>query len=429
MLDWLAWGIHALTAAAAIAVIRARRQGRIASRWTPAETLIALMCAAALLALTSGPILIDYTKAYHYAGQAILANPAALYDCTRAQCYVNLPIVALLFAPLGALEPYTAGVLFSLAGLVALVFAARRLAAGRPFDTVMWLILLNGPLYYSIRIGNTTHILLLVLLVAFERLSGTRERLAGALLAFAALIKPPLGIFLLYLAARGRFRAALTMAAAGAAVVLLSIALYGIDLHLFWFREFVMGHGSAPIAAYNVQSVNGFLAHLLTRGHLRDWYPIPMGSGFRAASLIVTGVIAAAAIAACWRAGRPRTPTAWLVELSLVLTASVLIAPISWTHYYLLLLIPIAGLLEARTWPDHWMAVLALAGGVILISPPVVLLPFSGRIPAALYSRVLLSHYFYGGLLLLGVLIAARLRVAAVGEAASSASMTERATD
>ena len=102
MLDWLAWIIHALSAAAAIAFIRLRRRGRIA-RWTLAESLIAIGCAAALLALTSGPVLIDYTKAYHYAGQAILTNSASLYDCTRAQCYVNLPILALLFAPLGSL--------------------------------------------------------------------------------------------------------------------------------------------------------------------------------------------------------------------------------------------------------------------------------------------------------------------------------------
>lgn len=429
MLDWLAWVIHALSAGAAIAFIRLRRRGRIAARWTLAESLIAIGCAAALLALTSGPVLIDYTKAYHYAGQAILTNPASLYDCTRAQCYVNLPILALLFAPLGSLEPYTAGVLFSLAGLAALALAARRMTAAGPFDTVAWLILLNGPLYYSIRIGNTTHVLLIVLLVAFERLSRNRDRLAGALLAVAALIKPPLAIFLFYLALRGRVRAAFTMAAVAAAAVLVSVALYGLDLHVFWFREFVVGHGSAPVAAYNVQSVNGFLAHLVTRGHLRDWYPIPMGAAFRAASLLLTAIIAAAAIGTCWRAGRPRSSAAWFVELSLVLATSLLVAPITWTHYYLLLLVPIAGLLAPRTWPDRPIAQFALACGVILISPPVVLLPLAGRIPAALYSRVLVSHYFYGGVLLLGVLIAVRLKVAAAeDEPASPASMTGPAT-
>ncbi len=410
MLDWLSWLVHALTAAAAIAFMVARRRGRIPARWTVAETLIGTACAAALLALTSGPVLIDFTKAYHYAGQAILTDPAALYACARAQCYVNLPIVALLFTPLAPLPPSAAGAIFSIAGAVALAFALRRMAGGTPADVVLWLALLNGPLYYSIRIGNTTHFLLIVLLIAFERLARGRDRLAGVLLAAASLIKPPLAIFLIYLLVRRRFRAALSMAGAAAAVVALSVALYGVALHLFWLREFVVGHGAAPVAAYNVQSVNGFLAHLMTRGYLRDWYPIQLGAGFRAASLLLTLAIVAAAGAVCGRAGPPASPQAWRVELWIVLTLSLLVAPISWTHYYALLLVPIAALLAARTEPIDRRGLIGLLLAAALISPPVVILPVSGRVASALYARVAISHYFYGGVVLLAVLLAVRRR-------------------
>ena len=321
------------------------------TRWTAAETVLAVFCAASMLALTSGPVLIDFTKAYHYAGRAIVSDPATLYDCSRAQCYVNLPAIALLFVPFGLMEPYTAGVVFSLIGLAALAVAVRHLTRDAHPDIVLWLIVLSGPLYYSIRIGNTTHILLIALIVAFDRLAIGRDRLAGVLLAAAALIKPPLALFLPYLLLRRRSAAALTMAGVAAAVVALSVALYGIDLHGFWLREFVIGHGGSPVGAYNVQSVNGFLAHLLTRGHLRDWYPIPMGAAFRAASLVLTAAIVLGVAMVCWRAGRPRTPRAWYAELSLVLTLAVVIAPISWSHYYLLLLIPMAALIGGSRLP------------------------------------------------------------------------------
>ena len=406
MLDWLAYGIHAVTAIIVVAV----RWRRPAAPWTTGETAIGVVCAAVLLALTSGPIFIDFTKAYHYAGQVIVSDPGALYKCTRAQCYVNLPIVAWLFVPFGPLGPHVAGVIFSIIAAAALVPAARFLARDAPLPLVVWLLLLNGPLSYSVRIGNTTHVLLIVLIVAFEGLARGRDTLAGVLLAAAALLKPPLALFLPYLLLRGQRRAAVVMAAFAAAAIGLSIAVYGLDLHLFWFREFVVGHGGSPIGAYNVQSVNGFLAHLLTRGHLRDWFPIPMGAGFRVASLALTGAILAMTAAACWMAGRPRTRAEWQIDLSIVLTLTILTAPVSWTHYYLLLIIPIVALIGQRELvAAHRPLAAALAAAVVLISPPVVLVSVPGRIPSALYSRVAISHYFYGGVLLLGILLVVRL--------------------
>jgi hypothetical protein len=408
-MDWLAVAIHTACAAAAAACVVARRRGRLAGAWTPAETAIALVCAAAMLALTSGPVLIDFVKAYHYAGRAIVSDPATIYDCTRAQCYVNLPVLAWLFAPFGPFDPYTSGVVFSLLGLAAVAEAGRRLARHANPDIVIWLIVLSGPLYYSIRIGNTTHILLLVLLIAFDRLALGRERLAGALLGAAALIKPPLALLLPYLVLRQRYAAALTMGSVAAGVVALSLAMYGLPLHLFWVREFVIGHGASPVAAYNVQSVNGFLAHLMTRGHLRDWYPIPMGGAFRAASVAISGTLVLAVAAACWRSGRPRSAAGWYAELTAVLTLAVVVAPISWTHYYLLLLIPIAAIVGGARLPlPGRSAAVVLGVSALLISVPVVILPMPGPVLSALYARVAISQYFYGGLVLLALLAALR---------------------
>ncbi len=375
------------------------------------EIAAAIAVSGSLLALTSGPVFIDFIKAYHHAGRAVLDDPATLYDCTRAQCFVNIPIVALLFVPLAPLDPWVAGVLFSVIGLALLAAAVRHLARLAPVDLVVWVTLLSGPLYYSLRIGNTTHMLLFPLLVAFERLARGHQAMAAALLAGAVLLKPPLALFLPYFVARGKFRAAVVMAACTALAVAASIALFGLELHRFWFREFVVQHGSGPIGAYNVQSVNGFLAHLLTRGHLRDWYPIDVDPQFRMLAMGLTGVLVAAAGFACWRAGRPRSEAAWQTELWLVLCLTVLIAPISWTHYYVLLIVPIASLI------GRYMSVnsryrAALAAATILISLPVVVLSFQGRISNALYERLLISHYFYGGVVLLGLLIGERIGAA-----------------
>ena len=342
-MDWLAVAIHASSAAAAIAFIVARRRGRIRGRWTVAESGLAVVYAAAMLALTSGPVLIDFIKAYHYAGRAIVSDPATLYDCTRAQCYVNLPAIALLFVPFGLMEPYAAGVLFSLIGHGgagrgdAPPDPRRESRHGPLVDRAQRAALLLDPHRQHDALPADR-------LDRRIRQTGEPPRSARPARCSAPrrLIKPPLALFLVYLLLRRRVAAAWTMAAVGAAVVAVSVMLYGIDLHRYWLTEFVIGHGGSPIGAYNVQSVNGFLAHLLTRGHLRDWYPIPMGAGFRAASLTLTAAIVLGPALVCWRAGRPRSQQAWYAELSLMLTLAVVIAPISWSHYYLLLLIPIA---------------------------------------------------------------------------------------
>jgi hypothetical protein len=371
---------------------------------------VAIGCAIAvlLLLLTSGPPFIDFDKAYLYAGRAALTAPARMYDCTRAQCFVNIPIVALLFAPLAPMDSATAAVVFSIVGIAVYAAAIHRLAAQSLGANVWWLTVVCGPLYYSLRIGNTSHMLLLPLLVAFDRLAAGRERTAGTMLGLAALLKPPLALFLPYLILRGRLRAAALMTASLAVAVAVSIASFGIELHRFWFREFVVRHGGGAIAAYNVQSVNGALTHLLLRGQLRDWTPMSLGTGFRVTSAAISAALVLAAAVACWRAGPPRTAWAVRLELWIVLCLCLLVAPVSWSHYYLLLLMPASVLLaHRRALAPRRRA--ALVAAILLITPPVVVLDLN-RIPliGGIYDRLLISHFFFGGVLLLFVLLAIR---------------------
>lgn len=423
MLAWAAYLVHATAAAIAYAIFIARRRSGDGRTLKMLEIATAAAVVCALLALTSGRLLLDFRKAYLYAGHAAITDPSTLYECDRAQCFVNIPIVAWLFVPLALLNGSVAGLVFSAGGVILLLAAVRRMAQGTAAGTIVWLALLSGPIYYSVLIGNTTHMLLLALLVAFDRLAADRQAAAGAILAGASLLKPPLALFLPYFVLRRNFRASVAMAACAACAVVASVAWFGVDLHRFWFREFVLNQGSRPIAAYNVQSVNGFLAHLLTRGHLRDWYPIDAGPGFSMASAGITAVLVAAVVLSCWRAGPPRSSAARQLELWLILCLTILIAPISWTHYHLLLLIPGAALVSRWASLDQRSRV-GLVAALVLIAPPVVELIIQNRIGNALWERLLISHYFAGAVVLLAVLIAERLRIADADSRAGSASIS-----
>ncbi len=129
--------------------------------------LICLGAAAVVFAISLPPVLFeDFGDSYYLAGKAVLDPLVALpligpdVDA-EGFGFVNLPIVAYLFAPLGALpEPVAAGI-FTAVGLATTVGAwllLSRLAGleGRRRWLLLFLFAANGPLHNSFREGNST---------------------------------------------------------------------------------------------------------------------------------------------------------------------------------------------------------------------------------------------------------------------------------
>ncbi len=104
MLAWAAYLVHATAAAIAYAIFIARRRNGDGRTLKMLEIATAAAVVCALLVLTSGPVLLDFRKAYLRAGHAAITDPSTLYACERAQCFVNIPIVAWLFVPLAPSE-------------------------------------------------------------------------------------------------------------------------------------------------------------------------------------------------------------------------------------------------------------------------------------------------------------------------------------
>src|SRR5262249_37554080 len=134
----------------------------------------------------------DFNKAYYPAGSVILSAPSRLYACEVGNlCSVSLPIVAVLFTPLSLFDRATAQILFAIAGVAAvggaLWLSIRDLPAGsvRRY-AIASLFALNGPLLYSARLGNITHVMMPLVILAFIWLIDNRERRGGALLGLLA---------------------------------------------------------------------------------------------------------------------------------------------------------------------------------------------------------------------------------------------------
>lgn len=89
------------------------------------------------------------------------------------------------------------------------------------------------------------------------------------------------------------------------------------------------------------------------------------------------------------------------------MTLAFLISPLTWTHYYLMLAWPAAMLLTG-TWalPKSRLVNALLLLGVLLFMMPVILAIPEQPFFAMLYERVLLSHFFFGAVLILSLLVA-----------------------
>ena len=87
----------------------------------------------------------------------------------------------------------------------------------------------------------------------------------ASLLGLCALIKLPLLLFGAYFLLRGKWRVALGGVTAIATAVLLSLADYGLQGNIDWYKDSVEPFLGGVIPAFNVQSIDGFLIRLCDR--------------------------------------------------------------------------------------------------------------------------------------------------------------------
>ncbi|MFN0113042.1 MAG: glycosyltransferase 87 family protein [Paracoccaceae bacterium] len=347
-----------------------------------------------VLALTAYGVLnhrnikIDFANFYDAGQKARVGEFADLYDPHALiagkepfgnMSFVSAPVTSFAYIPLTAMEPWTGTVVFKLAGALAealalalLLWKLRPLAAEAPDGGVAtWALFAWGALFFQPLFswmfvgGQSTPFVFLLLVVAWASYLGDRHWVAAFAVALAVLVKPAFApaALVLFLFGPARFRVAAV--AAGAAFALVSVALLGVDLHIAFVRKALEEsalvnspwQNSNPLAWIEVLIVP---AADYASGAVR---PTDAKLIVGAAQLAAAAAVAATAL---WhiRSGLSRQAarhTAFSASLLVALVAS----PIIWSHYLILLLIPLLPLVALRSHlPRAAHAVVAL--GVLL---------------------------------------------------------------
>ncbi len=399
---------------------------RASSRVRIVAALAASTIVAVLVFSVSEPetLFSDFYKAYYPAAQAVLGERGTLEASFErgAGGFVNLPILAWLFAPFALLPPTAAGYGFFALGIAAAITAWQGLVQLATLNASGAMLLgfafaANGPLHNSLREGNTTHFALLLLVLGLRSLRRRREIAAGACFAVAALLKLPLlaiGVYFLF----RRWRVALAGAAVCAAVGAASVALFGWDLHVFWYENSLLPFMRGGLSAFNVQSIRGFVARLLDGPtHLFDWQPRSATPSVVLLSNGIVGLLLVTAVAAMawpprWRRASQRDlsgSTVIEIEFLIVLMLALIASTVSWSHYYAWVLVPAAFFIGST--PHLPASPLARGAGwcaLLLAFPPVIFVQISDPTWLQLYGRFAVSHYLAGGCLLFTLLVLSR---------------------
>ncbi len=318
-----------------------------------------LICAALLKFLCAGFYLPWFTNGSdfalaHGAGARVLAGQGAqVYDeflayrpeSENTMFFMYPPPVALGYAPLAALPFRAALTLFELLSLAAVFGAFVVWAKHRklePFSQAYYLafslILLFFPLDYAAQLGqNDALVLLLVVLaLAWQK----RPCLCGLVLAAAVWLRVFLGLLLLFLLLKRRWRQ-LAWAVFWLAVLAgASLVVVPWQTQVQYYAQ--LGRQLGIESFYDNQSLTGLFYRSFTdSGYTRGLVNAPsLAQAFTAlASLLLT-------VGFAWVTLRSKDEEGFDEGFGLALVTALLLCPHSDTHHQALLLIPLLLLLE-----------------------------------------------------------------------------------
>jgi len=353
--------------------------------------------------------LYDFFKGYYHGGRKILRNPDVLYDET-CYGYVNFPLFARLFIPLANLEKRLAGRIFYLFGYIAMLplgyylVSFTNIKGWRRF-AILGFLLLSGPLDYNIWLGNVTQVITLMVLLALVSYKRGWEWVSGLILGAAGLVKLPLVIPSGYFFIRRKWNVVGGGLLVAGIVVVLSLIMVPVTLNTTWLDRCILLMGQSPTAAYNNQSLIAFLARIFMPGNT-GWnlltptpeYTIALTIGRILLTIPLLFVL-------FYRMRSARFFSDTVLEFSILLTFSLLTSPISWTHYFILMFIPIAWYFgeDASSLRSSWMSSLLLISVSLLSVPKDLSLTLFKQTGNAL----LLSAQFYGSVVMYVFLIIA----------------------
>ncbi len=363
--------------------------------------------AAILRFLSFGELIMEDFASY-YSSASLALQGLDIYDDAAREAfrvqiglaelppYIYPPFLAVVLKPIALLPFGTARIIWFVTSSMALIVSLVLLARTFCLDRRWFLALVAAALFLpgtwlTLWLGQVNMFLLLLIALAlyFER--NDRQRAAGAALGLAIIIKLIPLLLIVYLALTRRFTTVLWSALALVGLTAFSIVAGGTDYQARFFT-----HGIVTAAGMNGvgmpfdQSISAYFA--------RFFLPTPFSSPLFVSSqlpLLLT-VAASALLLALTARDAVRGGFANILNgFPLTIVAMLLVSTISWDHYAVFLLVPLAALMRqpdiTSSRPTFQQFAVLLAYGLLVIQGYWTVFP---------RSAWFLSFGFYGMVIL-----------------------------
>lgn len=199
----------------------------------------------------------------------------------------------------------------------------------------------SWPFIFGVRIGQVVPILFVLFAVGWRRLA--RQEVVGAVAALGTLVKLQPIVVVGWLVARRAWRGVAAALVVGVAVSAVA-ALVGLG---GWWDMITV-----------LRNLENAIDHPVNFSIGATGYQLGMGAA--AASLLQLGATAGVLALVVWWAVRGTAEAGYLVAV----VASQVVSPIVWSHYALILLLPVAWLLQRGHW---WAAIVPLSQAWVLL--------------------------------------------------------------
>ena len=318
--------------------------------------------------------------------------------------------------------------LISLGALAASLWIVRRQLSLRVSPAALcplaMLLLFCGPLWMQVILGQFNLVLLLLLTATWALDRERRPIRAGILLGVATAIKLFPGFLILYFALQRQWKAVRSAAAAFTIVTVITSAVLGAGTFRTYFSEVLPGMRMFR-SAWNNASLAGFWNKLFNpvTGEAPFFCVQPLFCSPYLAGIatVASGAGVAGVLAVLIRSARSREQCDDAFGLTLL--AMLLISPVTWEHYFLLLLVPVVLFMRKLSSLSRGpQIVFLLSTAALWINPRFVYKAFipggiTSGTPTPFHTVTILSFQFYGlvGLFGLGIVLALRRREGARG--------------
>lgn len=295
---------------------------------------------------TSGPADF-YVKTYHASQAQFLYSPQAILLLSGLERARGVDFWR--FDVLNAWS-FLALVLSGLAGGLAAADLARRARSPLAYACAgLAATLLFYPAVKAYSLGQIQTFLNLASILALWAYARGRCATSGLLLGLACLIKPHLGVALVWGLVRRERRFAAAMSATLIVATALSLAAYGVGIHVEYVRLLAyLGHRGE--AFYANHGVSGLLYRALRLGNILEWdgthSRVPVVPAVDVASKAWSALILGVALFAPIRPGAAQRSAAFAA----LLVSAVVASPVAYEHHFGFL-VPIY--FFAATWADE----------------------------------------------------------------------------